>query len=218
MQKWNLCYIKAQFTALWLALVPEPDTWHLFFDASSSMFGVRLWAEEILRIEWRCSSVRQLLCDVLFNFITEKSCSHRYVLPNIESIWATWARSWGIVSGMKRGNCAAPTESYFDLCVSLHWSSISSIWRLVGALSTSTANGLLSSSNLLYWASKSANRRVKSTQVVKSHKSALVVMSHRNAHSHQNPWSRSSVVSFPLLYMNWNISSRKARLLGYFRW
>ena len=44
--------------------------------------------------------------------------------------------------------------------MSLHWSSISSIWRLVGALSTSTANGLLSSSNLLFWASKSANRPV----------------------------------------------------------
>ena len=49
---------------------------------------------------------------------------------------------------MKRGNCAAPTESYFDLSVSQHWSSIGSNWRLVGALSTSTANGLLSSSNL----------------------------------------------------------------------
>ena len=110
---------------------------NLFFDASSSMFGVRLCAEEILRIEWRCSSVTQLLCVGLFNFITEKSCSHRYVLPNIESIWATWACSWGIVSGMKRGNCAALTASYFDLSVSLHWSSISSIWRLVGALSIS---------------------------------------------------------------------------------
>ena len=55
---------------------------NLFFKASSSMFGVRLCAEEILRIEWRCSSVRQLLCVGLFNFITEKSCSHRYVLPN----------------------------------------------------------------------------------------------------------------------------------------
>ena len=29
--------------------------------------------------------------------------------------------------GMKRGNCAEPTESYFDLRVSQHWSSISSI-------------------------------------------------------------------------------------------
>ena len=52
------------------------------------------------------------------------------------------------------------TQSYFDLSVSQHWSSISSIWRLVGALSTSTANTLLSSSNLHFWASKSANRQV----------------------------------------------------------
>ena len=52
------------------------------------------------------------------------------------------------MSGMKRGNCAALTESYFDLSVSRYWSSISSIWRLVGALSTSTANRLLGSSNL----------------------------------------------------------------------
>ena len=122
------------------------------------MFGVRLWAEDILRIEWRCSSVSRLLCDVLFIFIKEKSCLHRYVLPNIERILAAWVGSWGIVSGMKRGNCAVPTETYFALSVSLHWSSISSIWRLGDALASSMANGLLSSSNLLLW---SANRRVK---------------------------------------------------------
>ena len=57
---------------------------------------------------------------------------------------------------------AAPTESWFDLSMSQHWSSISFIWRLVGALSTSTANRLLNSSNLHFWASKSANRQVNS--------------------------------------------------------
>ena len=61
------------------------------------------------------------------------------------------------MSGMRRGNCAAPTESYFDLSVSQNWSSVSSIWRLVGALSTSTANTLLSSSDLHFWASKSGH-------------------------------------------------------------
>ena len=66
------------------------------------------------------------------------------------------------MSGMKRGNCAAPTEPYYDLSVSQHWTSISSIWRLVGALSMAIANRLLSSSNLHFWASKSANRRVNS--------------------------------------------------------
>ena len=140
----------------------KPDTRHLFFDASPSMSGVRLRDEEIFRIEWRCSSVRRLLCDVLFILIQENNCSHRYVLPNIESIWAAWVWSWGIVTGMNRGNRAAPTESWFDLGVWQHWSSISSIWRWVGALSTSTANILLSSSNLHFWASKSANRRVNS--------------------------------------------------------
>ena len=68
------------------------------------------------------------------------------------------------MSRMNRGNCAAPTESWFDLSVSQHWSSFSYIWRLVGVLSTSTANRLLSSSNLHFWASKSANRRVNSEQ------------------------------------------------------
>ena len=66
------------------------------------------------------------------------------------------------MSGINRGNCPAPTESWFDLSVSQHWSSFSSIWRLVGALSASTENRLLSSSNLHFWATKSANRRVNS--------------------------------------------------------
>ena len=89
----------------------KPDTRHLFFGASPSMSGVWLRAEEFFRIEWRCSSVRRLLCDVLFIFIKENSWSYRYVLPNIESIWAAWVRSWGIVSGMNRENCAA-AQSY----------------------------------------------------------------------------------------------------------
>lgn len=141
----------------------EGDTWWCpIFSTSSSMFGVRLWAEEILRIEWRCSAVSRLLCDVLFKFIKENSCSHRYVLPNIDNVWAAWMRSWGIVSGRKRANSAAPTAAYFALSASLHWRSINSIWRFGGELSTSTANGLPSSSNLLFCASKSANRRRKS--------------------------------------------------------
>lgn len=91
----------------------EPDTWWcVIFCTNSSMFGVRLWAEENLRTESRCLSVRRLLCDVLFNFIKEKSCSHKYVLPNIESVWAAWIRSRGIVLGMKRANSAAPTLLY----------------------------------------------------------------------------------------------------------
>lgn len=71
-------------------------------------------------------------------------------------------RSCGIVSGRKRANCTAPTAAYFAFSVSLHWKSINSIWRFGGELSTSTENGLLSSSNLLFRASESANRRRKS--------------------------------------------------------
>ena len=82
------------------------------------------------------------------------------------------------MSGMKCGNCAAPTASYFDFSVSLHWSSISSIWRLVGAFSTSTANGLLSSSNLHFWTSKSANRRVNSPPSTLSFFSKLCTWEH----------------------------------------
>ena len=82
------------------------------------------------------------------------------------------------MSGMKCRNCAAPTASYFDFSVSLFWSSISSIWRLVGAFSTSTANGLLSSSNLHFWTSKSANCRVNSAQSMLSFFSKLCTWEH----------------------------------------
>ena len=235
------------------------------------MSGVRIWAEEILRIEWRCSSVRRVLCEVLFIFIKENSCSHKYVLPNIESVWAAWEHRWGIVSGMKRGNSAAPTDSYFAFSVSLHWSSISSICRFDGALSTSAANGLLSSSNLLLGASKSANRRMKSApsmpsfsvnclvgktaaatfsfivwqcgkwlkfswRICVSHRRSLVLKALTVAStsvmirprpwscrisafkwlvmSHRNILFRSSDVSFPLLSMNSQISSRNSKNLS----
>ena len=39
--------------------------------------------------EWRCVSVRRLLWGFLFIFITEKSCSHIYVFPNMQSLWTT---------------------------------------------------------------------------------------------------------------------------------
>jgi len=64
--------------------------------SSTSMSGVRLWAEEILRIEWRCSSVRRVVCEVVV--IKENSCSHRYVLPHREV--SSLGGSWGIVSGI----------------------------------------------------------------------------------------------------------------------
>jgi len=56
------------------------------------MFGVRVWAEETLRFEWKCSSVKRFLCDLLFSCIKENRCLHRYVLPNTESVWAAVAK------------------------------------------------------------------------------------------------------------------------------
>lgn len=55
-----------------------------------------------------------------------------------------------------------PQHHIFDWGVSSHWSSISSIWRLGGTLSTSTAKELLSSSNLHFWTPKLANRQLNS--------------------------------------------------------
>ena len=76
----NITELKTKNTLiLWGAHLYEavPDTWWcLIFCTTSSMLGVRLWAEEILRTEWRCSSVRRLLCDVLFSFIKENSYTY----------------------------------------------------------------------------------------------------------------------------------------------
>ena len=58
--------------------------------------------------------------------------------------------------------CSA-TESCFDLSVSQHSMEFNQLHlEVVGALSTLTANGLLSSLNQHFWASKSANCRVNS--------------------------------------------------------
>jgi len=99
MQKWNYIKnwkcVKSRFAALWCSLVwARHLVSHLRY--KFIMSGVRLWAEKILRIEWRCSSVRRVLCEVVF--IKENSCSHRYVLPHrgVSSLGG----SWGIVSGI----------------------------------------------------------------------------------------------------------------------
>lgn len=69
------------------------------------------------------ASVSWLLCDVSFIDNTEKLCSHRYVLPNIQSIWAVCGWSWD-------------TDFSF---------SCSTIWMFIGAFSICTANEWLSS-------------------------------------------------------------------------
>ncbi len=55
------------------------------------------------------------VCEVMLIFIRDKSCTHRYVSPNMQNIRAACRLSWGIVSGMNRGNCAAQTKSYWNL-------------------------------------------------------------------------------------------------------
>lgn len=57
-----------------------------------------------------------------------------------------------------------PTVSYFAFSVPLHCSSISCICICTGAVSTLTANGLRSSSKLLFCASKSPKRRANSVR------------------------------------------------------
>ena len=110
------------------------------------MFGVRFCAVETRKMEWRCASVRRLLCGFLLIFITQKNCSHRYVLPNMQSIWESCRQS-----------CCR--DEAWKL-VLLHWRSISSIRRFTGALSMSTANGALDRSNFNFWAATLENRRV----------------------------------------------------------
>ena len=79
----------------------ESDRWCLIWCTSSSLFGAGVWDKEIKseiknpRIKWRRSPVKRLLFDVMFSFTKENSFSHRYVLPDIESVWAAWMSSWG---------------------------------------------------------------------------------------------------------------------------
>lgn len=152
-------FIVAQFATHWSPRIGQVSTWHLFLDASSSMSGLRLRAEEILRIDPKSSSIRSLLWDVLVIFIQENSCSHRSVLPNMENIWAAWVRGGGTVSGIKCWNlCSAHSITLWIL----HRSSISSIWRFARCIFYfPTANRFRSSSNPHFWTSKLANRRVK---------------------------------------------------------
>lgn len=155
--------IIAQFAPHWSNLmcpsqIPGISSWMIVHQCLGSGFELRkssVLSEGVYQSDVSCemfwsSSSRRKVADI------DKCCR------NMESSWAVRVRSWSIVSGMNCGNLAAPTASYFDFSVSLHWSSISSIWRLVGAFSTLTAKGLLSSSNLHFWTSKSANRRLNS--------------------------------------------------------
>lgn len=73
-------------------------------------------------------------------FITRKSFSHRYLLPNIDKVRAAGRQSWGIAAGIEWMNCEGPAVSYFAFSVPLHCNSISSIWNCAGAVSTSMAN------------------------------------------------------------------------------
>lgn len=101
------CTTLLYFDAHWSKL----DTWQLFFDAWPSMSGVRLWSEEILRIEWRCSSVRLLLCDVC-SPTSKRCCSYWYLLPeHRESIWGAWV--WTCIGDQMWKLCSAQVTTWF---------------------------------------------------------------------------------------------------------
>ena len=55
---------------------------HLFNLSSGDSF----WAVAIFITSFRCLCVRQLRTSDVFIFITEKACSHKYVVPNIQSV------------------------------------------------------------------------------------------------------------------------------------
>jgi len=107
MQKWNLKTENASKhrLLLWCSLVwARHLASHLGY--KFIMSGVRLWAKETLRMEWRCSSVRRVPCEMVLIFIKVNSCSHGYVLPHIERCEQP-GRQLGHRVGDKRGNCSA---------------------------------------------------------------------------------------------------------------
>ena len=92
-----------------------PDTWCLISCTRSSTFGVRVWADETLKIEWMCSSTRRRLSDVLFSSVRENSCSHRYVLPNIDIVWAAGAlcREWSVQTQQRPQDRILPSVCHY---------------------------------------------------------------------------------------------------------
>lgn len=125
---------------------------------SSSLLCHLVRASFSLRMDCRCSSVRRLLCAVVLIFITGKSFSQRYVLPNIHVVRAARRRSRGISSGMEWMNCAGPVVSHYT-------AAQSAPFRIcTGAVSTSMANGLRRNSKFFFCASKSPRRLANSSR------------------------------------------------------
>lgn len=116
-----------------------PETWRIILNTSSSIFGFRLWAEEILRIEWRCSSVKPVLRYVLFVV-----CEQLFTQAGAAKHWG--CEQLGHHVGYKRWKKNHPQCHILPLVCR----SITSIWRFKGPLSTTTAYGLPNNSNLLF--------------------------------------------------------------------
>lgn len=99
------------------------------------MIGFQFCLAEIPRMDCRCSSARWLPCDVLLIFITQNSCSHRY-LPPLHTI--DWARGWSHVAsclGRKLLRCTmgcivcVSSAVYITSCsAGLHWTSGKKGW------------------------------------------------------------------------------------------
>ena len=68
---------------------------HLLPFTSLSISGDSFWAVAIFITSFRCPCVRRLRTFDLLIFITEKACSHKYVVPNIQSILPAKAVSIG---------------------------------------------------------------------------------------------------------------------------
>ena len=65
-----------------------PDTWHLLALTSTSISGVTSWVVANLRMWFKCLCVGLEHIFVLFMLITEKTCSQRYVVPNMHNSFA----------------------------------------------------------------------------------------------------------------------------------
>lgn len=90
-----------------------------FLAATSLIFGVRFFAEDTLRMEWRFASVRRLLCGFLCIFITKKSCSQVHVLRH-----RFRDEPWRLCSAV---------QSHTLTWVSLNRRSVSSFWIFTSA-------------------------------------------------------------------------------------
>lgn len=131
--------------------------WYLVVShTSSSIIGARLWAEEILRVKSRCLAISQLLCDVMFSFIKENSCSHRNVLPNSYRLSSSETQL-GNCAGELTGTLRSTTAAYFALSASLRLRSTNSIQRFLVSFPFPFMYFVLQSQQIGVWSQQYTN-------------------------------------------------------------